>query len=317
MIEQLTIENFACFKHVDVPLKPLTVLIGPNNTGKSCFLRAIKRLLTSSTSNLALADRWGSSLAVEVILNGRIDGKRVVLDSRGPLFERPVPAGEFGQAIKFSLPINGIPAQSQGVPDSATAAPPVGGDGSNIPTIFDYYLRRDKRRLAACIEEMKRRVDGLVDIHIGTPTPSDRRIEFRLENDLFLPTNQISVGVQYLLFFVALAHHPNTPRFILIEEPENGLHPKRLKDVVGLLRSLTKGEFGAPPSQVILTTHSPYLLDFINLDEDEVLVFSRNDDGSRTVQPVDRERLKHFTKEFLLGEIWYNESEEGLIKQSP
>ncbi|MCG3130258.1 MAG: hypothetical protein FLDDKLPJ_01012 [Phycisphaerae bacterium] len=161
---------------------------------------------------------------------------------------------------------------------------------------------------------MKRHVEGLVDLDIGTPTASSRRIEFKLENNLVLPTNQLSVGVQYLLFFVALAQHPHAPRFILIEEPENGLHPKRLKDVVGLLRSLTKGEFGAPPSQVILTTHSPYLLDCINLDEDEVLVFSRNDDGSRTAQPVNRERLKHFTKEFLLGEIWYNESEEGLIR---
>lgn len=314
MIEQLTIENFACFKHVDVPLKPLTVLIGPNNTGKSCFLRAIQCLLTAGSHNIDQTERWGLSVDSVVRILGRQDNQTsLILDTRRH-DGRGVEVRNVCEVARFMLPSGGIPAQSEGVADSAIRPPAIATDGANIPTILDYFLRRDRQRRDKLVETMKRHVEGLVDLDIGTPTASSRRIEFKLENNLVLPTNQLSVGVQYLLFFVALAQHPHAPRFILIEEPENGLHPKRLKDVVGLLRSLTKGEFGAPPSQVILTTHSPYLLDCINLDEDEVLVFSRNDDGSRTAQPVNRERLKHFTKEFLLGEIWYNESEEGLIR---
>lgn len=316
MIEQLTIENFACFKHVDVPLKPLTVLIGPNNTGKSCFLRAVMQLMTSNSHEVQRPDRWRELETNEVVITGRINGQKIAFDSREKTRPRPLPTETYGDLIRFTLPATGIPSRSQGVSDSATSAPPIGADGGNLPTIFDYYLRRDDERLKRIVAALKQFVDGMRGLHIGTPTASDRSIEFQLENRLVLATSRLSVGVQYLLFFIALAHHPNAPRFILIEEPENGLHPKRLKDVVGLLRALTKGEFGAPPSQVILTTHSPYLLDCINLDEDEVLVFSRNDDGSRTAQPVNRERLRYFTREFLLGEIWYNESEEGLIKPS-
>lgn len=116
-----------------------------------------------------------------------------------------------------------------------------------------------------------------------------------------------------LLFFTALTYHPRPPRTILIEEPEKGLHPKRLGQVVQLLRDLTKGKFGDHPAQVIVTTHSPYLLDFVNLPHDQVLVFRRNGDGSSTAQPADTDRLSAFLDEFMLGEVWFNEEEAGLV----
>ena len=78
-----------------------------------------------------------------------------------------------------------------------------------------------------------------------------------------------------LFFFVALAHHPNPPHVALIEEPETGVHPKRLRDIVELLRGLTRGEFAGRAVQAVLTTHSPYLLDHVTLPEDQVIVFRR------------------------------------------
>jgi predicted ATPase len=116
-----------------------------------------------------------------------------------------------------------------------------------------------------------------------------------------------------LIVFVALAYHPRPPRLILIEEPENGIHPRRLKDVVDLLREIAAGEHGGNSAQVIITTHSPYLLDMVNLEKEQVLVFRRNADGGRTAAPADEERLKIFLDEFKLGEVWFNRGEEGLI----
>jgi predicted ATP-dependent endonuclease of OLD family len=69
---------------------------------------------------------------------------------------------------------------------------------------------------------------------------------------------------------------------------------------------------GDHAAQIILTTHSPHLLDYVDLTQDQVLVFHRNEDGSRGAQPVDAERLKTFLDEFMLGEVWYNEGEAGL-----
>jgi hypothetical protein len=55
------------------------------------------------------------------------------------------------------------------------------------------------------------------------------------------------------------------------------------------------------------------LLDHVDLETDQVLVFSREADGSRTARPVDAERMKTFLDEFMLGEVWFNQSEEGLV----
>ena len=156
-----------------------------------------------------------------------------------------------------------------------------------------------------------------MSLDIGTPDPQQREIELVIENGLRIRAELASVGLRMMLFFVILAHHPNPPRTILLEEPENGVHPKRLADVMQLLRDLTKGKYGGHAAQVILTTHSPYLLDSVRIEEDQVLVFHRNDDGSRDAKPVDAERLKDFLGEFMLGEIWYNESEAGLVAAQP
>ncbi len=42
MISRVQIANFRALKRVDVSLKPLTVLIGPNDSGKSSFLDAAR-----------------------------------------------------------------------------------------------------------------------------------------------------------------------------------------------------------------------------------------------------------------------------------
>lgn len=55
------------------------------------------------------------------------------------------------------------------------------------------------------------------------------------------------------------------------------------------------------PAQVVLTTNSPYLLDHVDIDQDQVLVSRRAQDGSREVVPVDAPRLKVFLDEFKLA----------------
>lgn len=188
--------------------------------------------------------------------------------------------------------------------------------GTGVPTVLDYYLRRERGRFDRVIEVMKELVPGLEDIRIPTPDPQHRQVNFVVEHGLEIFAGRASAGVRLLLFFVALAHHPKPPRLILLEEPENGIHPKRLSEVIDLLRDLTAGKYGDHPAQVIMTTHSPYLLDLIDLEKDQVLVFRRNKDGSRTAEPVDAARLEAFLGEFMLGEVWYNQGEEGLVART-
>ncbi len=310
MLEEIEITNFRCLRSVKVPLRPLTVLIGPNDSGKSAFLAAIRYLSTLNTLQ-DFADPWRQDPKSLVAITARWQGNQCGISNRGghnqSLIEKLTPLSS------FHLPSQGVDMQSHGSND-ANGPPMIGNAGENVPSFFDYLLRRDRSRFFAAVEVIKSLVPGVEDVEIATPTPEIRRLDLVIDHGLRIHASQASTGVRLLIVFVALAYHPTPSRTILLEEPETGIHPKRLAEIMHLLREITQGKHGDHPAQVILTTHSPYLLDLVNLETDQVLVFRRNDDdGSRTAEPVDAERLKLFMDEFMLGEVWYNQGEGGLI----
>src|SRR5207249_4243504 len=83
-------------------------------------------------------------------------------------------------------------------------------------------------------------------------------------------------------------HQSNAPDLLGIEEPERGLHPYLLRELVTFFRKLSSGELGKP-IQIVLATQSAELLD--QLDPSEVRFLNRNPlDGSVRVDSVDPAR---------------------------
>ncbi|MGA2262679.1 MAG: AAA family ATPase [Acidobacteriota bacterium] len=125
-----------------------------------------------------------------------------------------------------------------------------------------------------------------------------------------IPASQASDGTLLVLAYLTILYLPEPPRVVLVEEPENGIHPKRLQDVLKVLRELVQEQ---TRTQVILTTHSPYVLDLFK--PEEVTLCQRTQDGSVTLRRLSesatvREQLDVFT----LGEIWTAEGDEALAK---
>lgn len=314
MLTNLMIQNFRCFRSVNVPLKPLSVLIGPNDSGKSSFLRAIHHLARKGPGVPDVNNFWNHDRTLQLVLSGDTDaGSRVTLDTRISANNLPH-QDEIQPAIIIQLPSSGPAFQCAGQAEQR-AAPPLEQDGQNLAAILDYMLRNERPRWDAIVETMREKVAGLKDILIRTPSADSRRIDLVLKSGIVIPPNDVSVGDKLLLFFVTLSHHPIPPRIILLEEPEIGVHPKRLEHILGYLRDVTKGVHGQEPAQVIMTTHSPYILDHLDLECDQVLAFFIDEnDGSRSAKPIDAEGLKPLLKTFLLGEIWFNKDEKGLVQ---
>lgn len=311
MLTHVTIKNFRCLRDVSVPLKPLTVLVGPNDSGKSVFLTAMQALCNARPLYKRVDHwRWDASHEIEMFIDN--DRTRPARSSR---VSGVSDAAERMQPLYYIvLPSDGIAMVSEGFSDQGVAPTLYEQQkGIRIPAVIDYFLRRDRRRFSQFVDSARTLINGLEEIEISTPDPAKRGIDLVIDGGMRLPADEASVGTRLILFFLALAYHPSPPRTVLLEEPENGVHPRRLADIVRLLREITVGKHGNNTAQVILTTHSPYLLDHVDLKTDQVLVFRRNDDGSRTAEPADAERLKTFLDEFMLGEVWYNQGEEGLV----
>ena len=154
--------------------------------------------------------------------------------------------------------------------------------------------------------------DGL---HGGHETIG-KGIVFETVNGQTVQAQQASDGAILFLGFLALAYLPEPPNLLLIEEPENGIYPKRLGEVINLLKQLVNRTEGIRFPQIVLTTHSPYVLSFFQ--PEEVTLLSRPQDApdapvrARPLRdaPNIRERLGN---EFYLGELWYNLSEGELF----
>ena len=78
------------------------------------------------------------------------------------------------------------------------------------------------------------------------------------------------------------------------------------------VRVLGASAFNAP--QIIMTTHSPYLLS--QFQPEEVTLMRRQPDGSAKAVPLrDAKHIKErMGDDFYLGELWYNLDEEELLK---
>lgn len=126
--------------------------------------------------------------------------------------------------------------------------------GQNLPAVAD-YLRRHQPNSWGMIEHAMRAVIPQLD-SIDTTFTTDRQLALQFhERNLQRAwnSNEMSDGtVQMLALFVALFDR-RLP-VLVVEEPENALHPWILRHFLELCREQAG-------KQIVLTTHSPVLLD--------------------------------------------------------
>lgn len=102
----------------------------------------------------------------------------------------------------------------------------------------------------------------------------------------------------YLLFYFTLFISEETPSFFAIDNIESSLNPKLCRLVISTLMKLAQKH----KKQVILTTHSPFVLDGIDKlsEENCLLVASRNSDGFTVVNRI----TGNSNKSIPLSEAW-------------
>lgn len=161
-------------------------------------------------------------------------------------------------------------------------------DGSNIASVID-RLTRDKPELWSRIKEyLETVVPGIKAVERVVAGPKET-LEFRQEvkgssHPWRFYASSMSDGtlrsLGALTAVMQLAGPERVVSLVGIEEPESALHPAATGALVEALRE------AATRTQVIVTTHSPDLLDQTRTESDRLLAV-QSDEGETQIAPLD------------------------------
>jgi len=148
-------------------------------------------------------------------------------------------------------------------------------DGSNLPVMVKTLQEEYRKQFDWWVRHLQTVLEDLDSVEVKE-RPEDRSqyLVIRYNNGLSVPAWMLSDGTLRLLALTLIAHLPPKERVFLIEEPENGIHPRAIEAVFQALSSVYEG-------QVFLATHSPL---FMALGKPEdLLVFGKTLSGATDI----------------------------------
>jgi predicted ATPase len=152
-------------------------------------------------------------------------------------------------------------------------------DGSNLPWVIA-ELRQDPKRFRAWLDHVCTALDDIKDIDtIELPENKHRYLVIEYKNGARVPSWLVSDGTLRLLTLTIPAYLHELEGIFLIEEPENGVHPRAIETVLQSLSSVYH-------SQVLLATHSPVALNM--LKPCDVLCFAKDTTGATDIVSGDK-----------------------------
>lgn len=284
MLLSVDIREFRCLVNPGLlRLTPLHALVGPNDSGKSATLEAI----------LAPKDFYGLRLSFDASFS-HADWSIVLHDKK--IVAAPPATERWLQGLRrISFRADMLRAPSELLVEGSTLefrSP----QGNGLPAVLDALRNRNDDAWTRIAAEMQSLFPAVAQLTLINTSSSAKQVAVTLKGGQRVSAADLSDGLLLYLAFCTLreAKHEG---MLLIEEPENGLHPSRIADVMRVLRHLT--ERG---TQVLLTTHSPLVVN--ELRPDEVTVVTRDASGSHFMRIDETPNFAARSDAYRLGELW-------------
>lgn len=357
MLTSIRIQNFRSIRDASVKLGQVNLFIGPNNSGKSNFLKGIedfsKRIFDYPTiqdkaqewheqnrpryeketvdleikfkirnelSNNTFCDISYNISKVNNLFSASIDPNIKAWYIKGSVTENlelsninstlpayPRPFFDTRFLLQDCVVYKPDPAKfnltSQIRPETSIFA-----DGANIIS-FLYNLRENYRKSFQSLEnDFARCVGSLetISIPLNPESAGSFKLKFSDIYDASYWAEEVSEGVLYFLGLLCIVHQPNPPKTLLIEEPEKGIHPRRIKEVMDFIFELAE----LRSIQIIITSHSPYVVDHFADIPECISVFDRENgetvvrNASDIIEETNAKLNKPIRYSDALGEHW-------------
>ena len=173
-------------------------------------------------------------------------------------------------------------------------------EGNNLAS-FLYYLKNNyEKEYKRIVSYVKMILPHFGDFYLE-PENDYVRLNWKDDsgNDYVFSPDQFSDGsIRFIALATLLLQPEKTmPAMIIIDEPELGLHPYAIEQLIQMIKD------ASVHSQVIIATQSPQLIDGFPLEE--ILVLEQDDTTKSTVaHKLDPDQLKEWIEEYTVSELW-------------
>ncbi len=167
-------------------------------------------------------------------------------------------------------------------PDEFTALPKLGSDGSHLPATLYHLSKTFSKQEGAedsptwIYDQVSSRLAELIDDVYAIEIDRDEKrqlltVQVQDKYETIHPARSLSDGTLRFLALAVLEQDTRAGGVICLEEPENGIHPKRIPAILRLLEDIAVDVDEPvgndnPLRQVIINTHSPVVVNQVNDD---------------------------------------------------
>jgi predicted ATPase len=159
-------------------------------------------------------------------------------------------------------------------PSSMAAPALLGSDGENLAAVVARMFKTDPDLQQMISNDLATIIPAVKEIHLE---PDPRREEYSLSilhtDGHRIPAKLLSDGTLRILALIVMGYDPEFAGVVILEEPENGVHPGRIPEVVRLLESITS--LKEQIRQVIVNTHSSKLINYVKDNKNLVIATSK------------------------------------------
>jgi predicted ATPase len=301
-VESLHIQNFRCVRDATLKLTPLHALIGPNDSGKSTLLRAAQTISRVVRAEPGAIFEAGSEFGRFTLIGSdqrtidRADLKEFG-DATSFRADSP-PATSFRLAIAGSTLLR---LEPDALREPSSLIPPgspirlANDHGAGLPGLLDAIRDRGDGSFEQIADQLRKLFPTVKHLQLQPVSAGTKVVQVELVDGTKVSASAMSEGMLYFLAFAALTKVERTP-ILLVEEPENGLHPARVADVMRILRDMSE------TTQILIATHSPLVVN--ELKPEEVSVVTRDESGTHVQLIKDTPSFEERAKVYSLGELW-------------
>lgn len=291
-MKKIIVDDFGPIGHAEVEFGDLTILVGAQASGKSLFLELTKLMVDKNSIinnlkkyNYILGKNDQTNLLDAYFGNGmsKVWNKstRISIDGNEPIKTLVIPKGMSGSTEErmFYIPAQRILSMSDGRPKAFSEFDPscpyvlrqfsetlrifmAGGFGGKNSVLFPISTRLKKVQRDSFNDTIFH--DGKVEMDVES---GQRKMKLKIEG-MEMPFMTWSAGqkefMPLLMGFYCVSGPPTQVfnkeqyEYVVIEEPEMGLHPQAIKAILLQIIELIQSGY-----KVILSTHSTVPFEFV------------------------------------------------------